>query len=39
MCIEVSYYHLAKSISGSKNLMYSTVALRKFKIKVYNRKQ
>ena len=39
MVIEVSCYHSAKSISGSKNLMYSTVALRKFKIKVYNRKQ
>ena len=31
MCIEVSYYHSPKSISGSKNVMYSTVALRKFK--------
>ena len=39
MCIEVSYYHSAKSISGSKNLVYSTVALRQFKEKVYNRKQ
>ena len=38
MCIEVSY-HSAKSISGSKNLVYSTVALRQFKEKVYNRKQ
>ena len=37
MCIEISYYHSAKSISGSKNLVYSTVALRKFKKKVYNR--
>ena len=39
MVIEVSCYHSAKSISGSKNLMYSTVALGKFKIKVYNRNQ
>ena len=41
MCIEISYYHSAKSISCSKNLMYSTaaVALRKFKKKVYNRSQ
>ena len=33
------HYHSAKSISGSKNLMYSAaaVALRKFKKKVYNR--
>ena len=31
MCTEVSYYHSAKSISGSKNLSSSTVALRKFK--------
>ena len=39
MCLEISYYHSAKSISGSKNLMYSAaaVALRKFKKKVYNR--
>ena len=39
MCSEVSYYHSAKSISGSKKLMYSTVALRNFKIKVDNRKR
>ena len=41
MCLEISYYHSAKSISGSKNLMYSAaaVALRKFKKKVYNRNQ
>ena len=39
MCIEVSYYHSAKPIFGSKNLMYSTVALGKFKKMVYNRKQ
>ena len=39
MCIEVSFYHSAKSICGSKNLMYSTVALRKFKKMVYNREQ
>ena len=39
VCIEILYYHSAKSISGSKNLMYSTAAvvLRKFKKKVYNR--
>ena len=37
MYIEISYYHSAKSIAGSKNLVYSTVALRKFKRKVYNR--
>ena len=39
MCIEVSYYHSAKSISGSKNLMYTTIVPRKFKEKVYNRNQ
>ena len=31
MCIEVSYYHSPKSISCSKNVMNSTVALRMFK--------
>ena len=38
--IEVSYYHSSKSISGSKNLMYTTIKIvpRKFKEKVYNRK-
>ena len=39
MCIEVSYYHSAKSISGSKNLMYTAIAPRKFKKKVYNKNQ
>ena len=39
ICIEVSYYHSSKSISGSKNLMYTTIVPRKFKEKVYNRKQ
>ena len=37
--IEVSYYHSAKSISGSKNLMYTAIAPRKFKKKVYNKNQ
>ena len=39
ICIEVSYYHSSKSISRSKNLMYTTISSRKFKEKVYNRKQ
>ena len=39
ICIGVSYYHSSKSISGSKNLMYTTISSRKFKEKVYNRKQ
>ena len=39
MCIEVSYYHSAKSISGSKNLMYTAIAPRKFQKMVYNRNQ
>ena len=40
MFIEVSYYHSAKSsISGSQNLMYTTIVPRKFKIKVYNREE
>ena len=37
--LQVSYYHSSKSISGSKNLMYTTIVPRKFKEKVYNRKQ
>ena len=39
MCIEVSCYHSAKTICGSKNLMYTTIAPRKFKEKVYKKKR